>query len=366
MHLRVVHVALRARHPHVAHRSGGHTSRRAHSKACTSRQGADVKSDEIITVIGAGRVGSALASIATDAGLPVRVVRRDDTDSGFCENTRGPIFVATHASDLDAVVQRVRDEAPSRLSDLIFLQGGLLRDEWLTKRGLENTTQAALYLSASGSRLTDGGGATMAFGPRANDVVDLLRLGNVAAKSVNRELYKHATLEKVIWTSAFWLLCDVGGREREEQIDVDRDEEHKGSISDDGVSTGSSNRESNKVTIGTLSDPGNEKSFARTNTLLRELWHVAVSSGEFKFLVNDCSDDTDQETARTETIAGVLSYSQSIPTAVPNREMALKEIRFRNAWFLGKKKTKLHCELLEKAGVDSEAIELEARDGSLD
>ena len=136
-----------------------------------------------LTVVGKGRVGSALGRMATTAGSSVTFVTRDDGPEAF--GAPGPILVATHASDLDAVLAKV---PTSRRGDLILLQGGLLREPWLARRHLSGVTQAALYLSArADGSVSDGGGATVASGPLASVVRGVLARGGVASRAVERE-----------------------------------------------------------------------------------------------------------------------------------------------------------------------------------
>lgn len=44
-------------------------------------------------------------------------------------------------------------------------------------------------------------------------------------------------------------------------------------------------------------------------------------------------------------------YSASISAAVPSRQMALAEFEERNGWFLSQRRTPLHAQWLERAGV---------------
>jgi hypothetical protein len=84
-------------------------------------------------------------------------VVRDDIFTPSAQRD-GPIYVATHASDLDGAIKKIHS---SRKPDLILLQGGLLRRAWLASRDLTESTQVALYASAGddgrGPR-TPGGG----------------------------------------------------------------------------------------------------------------------------------------------------------------------------------------------------------------
>jgi hypothetical protein len=260
---------------------------------------------ETFIIVGAsGRVGTALVAVCASAGIPHIPVRRD-TDDGVFEGTAGPIFVATHASDLDAVVRRVPRE---RHRDLVFLQGGLLRDGWLERRGLRRATQAALYLAAGTGTdqgaMRDGGGASVAHGPRAADVVRLLALGGVACAAVDEKTFAKKALEKLLWASAFWVLCAAGSVETKTK----------------------------PLTVGEIVDGVNGVATKkRAERLLGELFDVAASRRDFAFLREN---DATQNGARETAVENALAYSRSIPSAVPDREMARKEASFRNGWFL--------------------------------
>ena len=281
-----------------------------------------------LTVVGKGRVGSALGRMATTAGSSVTFVTRDDGPEAF--GVPGPILVATHASDLDPVLAKV---PPIRHRDLILLQGGLLREPWLARRGLSDVTQAVLYLSArADGSFTDGGGATVAAGPLASVIPRILVPSGVAARAVPRESFPRVALEKLLWTSIFWLLCDVRGE-----------------------------------TVGeVVADPEGVES---ARTLARELIRVATRSDRSaeEFSPARVSDEDEDETEFIDDVVdGLVAYSRAIPTAVPSREMALRETGFRNGWFLrvggGAEAQPSHAEWLARAGVDPEALVAVARD----
>lgn len=301
---------------------------------------------ETFIIVGAsGRVGTALVAVCASAGIPHIPVRRD-TDDGVFEGTAGPIFVATHASDLDAVVRRVPRE---RHRDLVFLQGGLLRDGWLERRGLRRATQAALYLAAGTGTdqgaMRDGGGASVAHGPRAADVVRLLALGGVACAAVDEKTFAKKALEKLLWASAFWVLCAAGSVETKKK----------------------------PLTVGEIVDGVNGVATKkRAERLLGELFDVAASRRDFAFLREN---DATQNGARETAVENALAYSRSIPSAVPDREMARKEASFRNGWFLMGQETikkrnrffnapgeraSLHADLLLLVGVDPAELAADA------
>ena len=160
---------------------------------------------QTVAIIGRGRVGLAIGRMCERLDMEHVFMTRGDTSFP----PHGPIYVATHASDLDDVLALVPND---RRKDLVLLQGGLLRDDWLRRRGLNHSaevTQVALYMSAKGDgTVRDGGGATCACGPRAGDVSELLtKGGNVRCVVVDEAAFRVASVCKLVWTSAFWLLC---------------------------------------------------------------------------------------------------------------------------------------------------------------
>ena len=294
---------------------------------------------ETFIIVGAsGRVGTALVAVCASAGIPHIPVRRD-TDDGVFEGTAGPIFVATHASDLDAVVRRVPRE---RHRDLVFLQGGLLRDGWLERRGLRRATQAALYLAAGTDTETgamrDGGGASVAHGPRASDVVRLLALGGVACAAVDEETFAKKALEKLLWASSFWVLCAAGRAVSESAAELPS--ESAAELPSESVRrtrAGGRDRaapasEETPITVGEIVDGSCVATKARAERLLGELFDVAATRRDFAFLTRSGEDA--RLSARSVAIENALAYSRSIPSAVPSREMASREAPFRNGWFL--------------------------------
>ena len=342
------------------------------------RCAASADASETFTIVGAsGRVGTALVAVCASAGVPHIPVRRD-TDDGVFEGTKGPIFVATHASDLDAVVRRVPRE---RHRDLVFLQGGLLRDGWLERRGLRHATQAALYLAAGTDTekgtifLRDGGGASVAHGPRASDVVRLLALGGVACAAVDEETFAKKALEKLLWASSFWVLCAAGRCD-----DGDDGDGSLFSVSESVRQTRAGGRdrgvplsEKTPITVGEIVDGSCVATKARAERLLGELFDVAATRRDFAFLTRSGEDA--RLSARSVAIENAFAYSRSIPSAVPSREMASREAPFRNGWFLMENENEknetgtprrernagsLHARLLRRVGADPGALAADA------
>lgn len=286
----------------------------ARCRADASSSGADT-----VTIVGRGRVGTTIGKMCESLGVRHAFVTRGTVSFP----PSGPIYVATHASDLDDVLALVPTD---RARDLVLLQGGLLRDDFLQRRGLAGVaTQVALYMSASGDGTArDGGGGTCACGPRAADVRELLtRGGNVRCAVVNEDDFRVASVGKLCWTSAFWLLCRSVAAER-------------------GLPRA--------LTVGEVVD--SEHGAAAVRTLARELLDCAEASGEL--------DDTAGDEAREAMTRAMFEYSRSIPSAVPSLEMALKEGGFRNGWFLARRTVsspqRTHETHLRRIGVDPDEL----------
>lgn len=291
----------------------------ARCRADASSSGADT-----VTIVGRGRVGTTIGKMCESLGVRHAFVTRGM--ASFPPS--GPIYVATHASDLDDVLALVPTD---RARDLVLLQGGLLRDDFLERRGLAGVaTQVALYMSASADGTArDGGGSTCACGPRARDVRELLtRGGNVRCAAVTEDDFRAASVGKLLWTSAFWLLCRSIAAER-------------------GMPR--------PMTVGEVVD--SEHGAVAVRTLARELLDCAEASGELR----RAADDDEKNDATREAITrAMFEYSRSIPSSVPSLEMALKEGGFRNGWFLARRTAsspqRTHETHLRRIGVDPDVL----------
>lgn len=269
-------------------------------------------SKQVVLVVGGkGRVGKALDKMAASLGYFHGCIARDDAFTPSAQRD-GPIYVATHASDLDAAVKAVHS---NRKQDLVLMQGGLLRASWLKRRGLDEATQVVLFASANANgEITDGGGSTVVTGPYAKHVVGMLEAGGVACTALEPEPFKVIAMIKLLWVSIFWLVCDLTGS-----------------------------------TVGEVVD--DEAGMARVRSLTYELVDVAVSAGEIDANLAGVEGWVDG------VVEGLCYYSRCIPHAVPSKSMALKEGGFRNGWFLAAGTLDvqpMHVELLGLAGVNVE------------
>jgi hypothetical protein len=166
-------------------------------------------------IIGAGRVGQALANMGGGADL---VLKRGDKFP--VDAPAGPIIVCTRNDVLDQVVFGI---PPGRWGDLIFLQNGVLQP-WLEEKGLQNCTQMLAYFAVAklGEDPTDGvtalnpEGLTSATGKWAQAMADRLSSAGLSCHVLSKEEYQVRMYEKLIWISAFMIVgaanggCSVG------------------------------------------------------------------------------------------------------------------------------------------------------------
>lgn len=162
--------------------------------------------DGRIDLVGQGRVGTALAARARAAGRLGDVVTRDDGALSVAAVGR-PVLVCTRNDDLDGVLDHV---PPARRADLVFVQNGMIRP-WLRGRGLTDATRGLLFFAvpARGDDLSPGPEPSPFSGPRAAEVVSALRALGVPAARLSAGAFASAELEKLVWNSAFGLLCEA-------------------------------------------------------------------------------------------------------------------------------------------------------------
>jgi len=158
----------------------------------------------MITLVGAGRIGGALARAAGARRLPHHVVRRDAGWDALREGT-GPVLVTVRNDDLDAVVARVPE---ARRDDLVFIQNGMLRD-WQAAAGLSHATRGLLFFAVpSRGAPIEVGGPSPFTGPHAAAVVEFMTAIEVPAEVVDAAAFARVELEKLVWNAAFGLLCE--------------------------------------------------------------------------------------------------------------------------------------------------------------
>jgi ketopantoate reductase len=160
-------------------------------------------SAQVVVVIGAGRVGTALAARCPERFALV------DRERGWeqLEGEAGaPILLAVRNDDLPAVLERV---PARRREDLVFVQNGMLRP-WLREQGLAGATRGLLFFAVpSRGAAIEPGGESPFWGPRAGAVVEALAAAKLPAREVEASRFAEIELEKLIWNCAFGLCCEV-------------------------------------------------------------------------------------------------------------------------------------------------------------
>lgn len=166
-------------------------------------------SDSVI-VIGAGRIGTALAARRDEHGRQrfVLVDRKQGWErlENQSDQEPEPIVLAVRNDDLPAVVDRVPKQ---RRGDLVFVQNGMLRP-WLEDHGLAGATRGVLFMAVSSvGGPIEAGGESPFWGPHAEAVVEAFTAVGVPAKVVDARTFAKIELEKLIWICAFGLFCQA-------------------------------------------------------------------------------------------------------------------------------------------------------------
>ncbi|KAL3157846.1 hypothetical protein ABBQ32_012261 [Trebouxia sp. C0010 RCD-2024] len=259
----------------LARRSCSAVHRNCRHRAMTvaaARQ--DARLDQAFTLVGSGRVGTALAKLGSGSD---KIIERGQPVDG----PPGPIIVCTRNDDLQGVL----DSTPKdRREDLVFIQNGMLQP-WLDARGLGSNTQALVYFAVSkkGEAPIDGKtdanpeGLTAVTGKHAHAFAARLAHGNLSCKVLDQTQYKKSMLEKLIWICAVMLVGAKNGNIKVGEVEKD----HKDELS----------------------------------TLISEL----TSAGEAEL--------------RVQLDGGVLERLLAYSRSVASFPTAVKEVPWRNGWF---------------------------------
>ena len=245
-------------------------------------------------VIGAGRVGGALAERARARGAPCALVDRVSGWEALDGAAGEPVVLTVRNDDLDAVLERVPSH---RRADLVFIQNGAIRD-WLAERGLQDATRGLLFFAVpSRGAPIETGPANPFWGPHAAGLVAWFGRLDLPAQVLDTRAFAVAELEKLLWNSCFGLVCE-------------RFETDVGTVVGEHA--------------GTL------------KALVMEL--LPISEPAFALSLAD--------TEREAMFERMCSYARLIP----DNRAALKEWPWRNGWFASRGETPVHRQLLEATG----------------
>jgi len=159
-----------------------------------------------VVIIGAGRIGGALARRSEERGISASLVTRGSGWQALAGPAGAPIVVATRNDDLDGVLAQV---PVRRREDLVLVQNGMLRP-WIAAHGLGAVSRGLLFFAVSRAGAPIEVGAPSPFvGPHAGAIVRWLVTIGVSAIEVGPAEFAAVELEKLIWNAAFGLLCEV-------------------------------------------------------------------------------------------------------------------------------------------------------------
>ncbi len=155
----------------------------------------------MLTIVGPGRIGRALARLAADQEVEACLLGRGEP----MEDGAGPIVVCTRADDVAAVI-----DACPRPDDLVFVQNGALLP-WLRERGLAEATQGQLWFAVPGIDASPQAGAeSVLVGRHAPGLAYLLgRAGLPARVLPGFEALPNEVATKLLWLSVFGVLGDL-------------------------------------------------------------------------------------------------------------------------------------------------------------
>ena len=206
----------------------------------------------------------------------------------------GPIYVCTRNDDLEAVVGAT---LPQRRQDLVFLQNGMLQS-WLEQHNLQDNTQALIYFAVQkvGDKPVDGGGSVVC-GHWGEEFAKMLQSAGIECTVVDSQTYQRQMVEKLLWNCIFGLLS-----------------------------------QRHATSVGQVVDRCREE----VDALVNELAPLAERELEIQL-----------EPGVSQRLC---DYSKS----VSDYQGAVKELPWRNGWFLDIQKTPKHVQWLQEVGISVE------------
>jgi ketopantoate reductase len=156
-------------------------------------------------IIGAGRVGTALYATSTSHDVQCTLVSRNENWKAVEQPPGSPILLAVRMAHLPPILERI---PAHRKADLVFIQNGAIRD-WLSKQTLGFCTRGVLFLAVHhiGAPIQRGG-VNPFTGPQASRMTHWFAAMGLEAQSMDWGRFSAYELEKIIWLSAFGLLCE--------------------------------------------------------------------------------------------------------------------------------------------------------------
>ncbi len=156
-------------------------------------------------VVGAGRVGTALAERAKASGHALTLIDRRSGWEALDGPQGDPVLLAVRNDDLAGILERIPSH---RRSDLVFLQNGAIR-QLLQTHALSGCTRGLLYLmvASRGAPIVPGGSSWLC-GSHGPAVAHFLRSLSIPAESVGWARFGYYELEKLLWLAVHGPLCE--------------------------------------------------------------------------------------------------------------------------------------------------------------
>ncbi|KAG2442911.1 hypothetical protein HXX76_002987 [Chlamydomonas incerta] len=189
--------------------------------------------------------------------------------------------------------------------------------------GGDEITLVALYMAAGPDGTATDGLRTVASGRWAQHVSHTLSRGGVRCRAVGGADMYGAVVEKLLWASVFWMMSAALGGMNVGDIVTG----HRGDVA---------------ALTAELLPP-----------LCRQLRGIAAAGAGPAAAEAAAALEAGSELV----VDALVEYSLSISSAVPSRDMALAEFRWRNGALLGMGPTPLHVSWLLRAGVPAELLE---------
>jgi hypothetical protein len=145
----------------------------------------------------------------------------------------------------------------------------------------------------------------------ADVVVEIMQNGGLNCRAVSsHESFLESMVEKLLWSSIFWLLSDALGP---------------------------------GLTVGAIAQHHRHHVRELTDELLPLTMTIpGITHHDSLFL--------------PEMVDRLCAYSNAIPDAIPSKSMALSEFEWRNGWFLSQKATPSHVKWLQCIRVGDDVL----------
>eukprot|EP00877_Chromochloris_zofingiensis_P010151 jgi/Chrzof1/538/Cz01g19140.t1 len=180
------------------------------------------------------------------------------------------------------------------------------------------------------------GKRTVVHGAWTRHVQQALQAGGITCNIADSQSFQQQMIIKLLWSTLFWMMCAALGN----------------------------------VTVGTVATRTSNELAALVDELLPlALRYVndAAAADSLPSHLDFVSANQPQDTAKSiqqsvsvphaAACEALIDYSVAIGSAIPSTDMAYKEFRWRNGWFLSQQATPLHCAWLRQAGCPPEYLE---------